>query len=88
MLYVTDDQTEALTLATRIGVLDHGDLAPGREPREIYENRRTQRSRRVSGSPRINLVPGALRSRVAGAEGAATLGVRAEHDLRLNGRSR
>src|SRR5205085_3225377 len=38
MLYVTHDQTEAPTLATRIGVLDHGVLAQVGSPREIYEN--------------------------------------------------
>ena len=38
ILYVTHDQTEALTLATRIGVMDRGRLVQVGTPREIYEN--------------------------------------------------
>src|SRR5205807_2564407 len=38
VLYVTHDQTEAMTLATRIGVMDRGNLVQVGTPREIYEN--------------------------------------------------
>jgi ABC-type sugar transport system ATPase subunit len=37
MLYVTHDQTEAMTMASRIGILDHGRLVQVGTPREIYE---------------------------------------------------
>src|SRR5206468_7673541 len=37
MLYVTHDQTEALTMATRIGILDRGRLVQVGTPHEIYE---------------------------------------------------
>ena len=37
ILYVTHDQTEAMTLATRIGVIDQGRLVQVGTPREIYE---------------------------------------------------
>ena len=57
MLYVTHDQTEALTLATRIGVLDHGQLAQVGSPREIYEDPQTSAVAARLGSPRINLSP-------------------------------
>ncbi len=36
VLYVTHDQTEAMTMANRIGVLDHGRLVQIGSPREIY----------------------------------------------------
>src|SRR6202011_4178302 len=36
ILYVTHDQTEAMTMATRIGVLDRGRLVQVGSPREIY----------------------------------------------------
>src|SRR5580765_4598612 len=36
ILYVTHDQTEAMTLATHIGVLNHGRLVQTGTPREIY----------------------------------------------------
>jgi len=85
MLYVTHDQTEALTLATRIGVLDHGHLAQVGSPREIYENPQTSAVAARLGSPRINLVPRAALGAWPVPAGAATLGVRAEHLHLRNG---
>jgi len=79
MLYVTHDQTEALTLATRIGVLDHGHLAQVGTPREVYENPQTSAVAARLGSPRINLVPRAALLDLPAPPGAATLGVRAEN---------
>ena len=38
ILYVTHDQIEAMTMATRIGVIEHGRLVQVGTPREIYEN--------------------------------------------------
>ena len=38
MLYVTHDQIEAMTMATRIGVLDAGVLVQVGTPQQIYEN--------------------------------------------------
>ena len=88
MLYVTHDQTEALTLATRIGVLDHGQLAQVGSPREIYEDPQTSAVAARLGSPRINLVPRAALGAWPAPEGAATLGVRAEHLHLRNGTPR
>ena len=79
MLYVTHDQTEALTLATRIGVLDHGHLVQVGSPREIYENPQSSAVAARLGSPRINLVPRASLGAWPAPLAAATLGVRAEH---------
>jgi len=36
-LVVTHDQEEAMTLATRIGVMDHGEIVQAGTPSEIYE---------------------------------------------------
>ena len=83
MLYVTHDQTEALTLASRIGVLDHGRLVQVGPPREIYENPLTSTVAARLGSPRINLLPRAALGALPAPVGAATIGVRAEH-LRLH----
>ena len=69
MLYVTHDQTEALTLATRIGVLDHGRLAQVGSPREIYEDPQTSAVAARLGSPRINLRAARRARRLAGADG-------------------
>jgi len=79
MLYVTHDQTEALTLATRIGVLDQGRLVQVGSPREIYENPQTSTVAARLGSPRINLVPRPALGSWPAPAAAATVGVRAEH---------
>jgi multiple sugar transport system ATP-binding protein len=85
MLYVTHDQTEALTLATRIGVLDHGQLVQVGSPREIYEDPISTTVAARLGSPRINLLPrAALGSHIQTDASTVTLGVRAEHVV-LNG---
>ena len=79
MLYVTHDQTEALTLATRIGVLDHGRLVQVGSPRDIYENPRSSAVAARLGAPRINLLPRAALGDWPAPANAATVGVRAEH---------
>ena len=79
MLYVTHDQTEALTLATRIGVLDHGRLVQVGSPRQIYEDPQSSAVAARLGSPRINLVPRAALGEWPAPAAAATAGVRAEH---------
>ena len=90
MLYVTHDQIEALTLATRIGVLERGRLVQVGTPQQIYEDPCSSHVASRLGSPRINLLPRALLGEgLADSTGAAappqatTVGVRAEH-LRLH----
>ncbi|MDM0113479.1 ABC transporter ATP-binding protein [Variovorax sp. J22R133] len=83
MLYVTHDQIEAMTMATRIGVLDAGVLVQVGTPRQIYEDPRTSHVAARLGSPRINLLPRAVVPGVPGPQEAVTVGVRAEH-LRIH----
>ena len=83
MLYVTHDQIEALTMATRIGVLEHGRLVQLGTPQQIYEDPVSSYVASRLGSPRINLLPRGLFSGLAGPERAVTVGIRAEH-LRLH----
>lgn len=83
MLYVTHDQIEALTMATRIGVLERGVLVQVGTPRQIYEDPASTHVAARLGSPRINLLPRALLPAVAGPAQAVTIGARAEH-LRLH----
>ena len=82
MLYVTHDQIEAMTMATRIGVLDRGRLVQVGTPQQIYEDPVSSYVAARLGSPRINLIPRALLSALPGPSHAATVGARAEH-LRL-----
>jgi multiple sugar transport system ATP-binding protein len=91
ILYVTHDQTEAMTMATHIGVLDHGRLVQVGSPREIYQNPANLYVATRLGSPSINLVPRGLFPDVAVPPATVTLGVRTEHvriSRSLNGSSR
>ncbi len=78
LLYVTHDQTEAMTLATRIGVLDQGRLVQVGTPEQIYEDPVSATVASRLGSPRINLVPRAALPALSGPAAAATIGLRAE----------
>jgi len=79
LLYVTHDQVEAMTLATRIGVLDRGQLVQLGSPREIYENPVSTYVATRLGSPAINLLPRSALARIAAPEGTETVGARTEH---------
>jgi multiple sugar transport system ATP-binding protein len=76
-LYVTHDQIEAMTMATHVGVLDHGRLVQFGTPREIYENPVSTYVASRLGQPHINLLPA---DAFPGAPAkAATIGLRPEH---------
>jgi multiple sugar transport system ATP-binding protein len=79
VLYVTHDQTEAMTLATRIGVIDRGRLVQVGTPREIYESPVNSYVATRLGSPGINLVPRGLFPDLAVPPGTASIGTRTEH---------
>lgn len=97
-VYVTHDQTEALTMGDRIAVLKDGVLQQVGTPRELYERPRNAFVAGFIGSPAMNLLPGRVagdellvagarlpieRAIVAGAGGSeVTLGIRPE-DLLL-----
>jgi multiple sugar transport system ATP-binding protein len=79
ILYVTHDQIEAMTLASRIGVIDHGRLAQLGSPRAIYEDPADMYVATRLGSPGINLVPRGLFPQLAAPPATATIGARTEH---------
>lgn len=87
VLYVTHDQIEALTMANRIGVLDHGRLVQIGSPREIYESPRNIYVATRLGMPAINLVPPQAFPGHAAPSGTRTIGARTEHVViaRANG---
>ena len=60
LLYVTHDQIEAMTMATHVGVLEHGKLVQFGTPREIYENPVSIYSASRLGQPRIYLLPASV----------------------------
>ncbi|MDB6179240.1 sn-glycerol-3-phosphate ABC transporter ATP-binding protein UgpC [Paracoccus sp. Z330] len=58
MIYVTHDQTEAMTLADRIVVLAGGGIAQVGAPLELYERPVNEFVAQFIGSPAMNLLPG------------------------------
>ena len=60
MVYVTHDQLEAMTMADRIAVMDHGVLQQVGAPLEIYNDPVNVFVARFIGSPGMNLLPGRL----------------------------
>jgi ABC-type sugar transport system ATPase subunit len=92
MIYVTHDQTEAMTMATRIVVLNKGNIEQVGTPYELYNFPRNLFVAAFIGSPKMNL----LAAKAAGgridlpglgsfppppgvsADGAITLGLRPE----------
>jgi len=83
MVYVTHDQTEAMTLASKIVVLRDGMVEQVGSPMELYNNPANQFVAGFLGAPSMNFFPAAL----VGGQPAHTLGIRPEH-LRIapNGR--
>jgi multiple sugar transport system ATP-binding protein len=79
ILYVTHDQIEAMTMATRIGVMEAGKLVQIGTPREIYENPSSTYVATRLGQPAINLLPRALLGDLAMPSHTATVGARTEH---------
>ena len=60
IVYVTHDQIEAMTMATRIAVMDGGVIQQFGTPDEIYERPANLFVAGFIGSPAMNLAPGKL----------------------------
>lgn len=58
MIYVTHDQVEAMTLASRIVVLAGGGISQVGTPMELYERPENEFVAQFIGSPAMNLLPG------------------------------
>jgi multiple sugar transport system ATP-binding protein len=97
MIYVTHDQVEAMTMAGRICIMDHGRVAQVGAPLDVYRRPATTFVAGFLGSPAMNLLParldgGALRvgeavlpAPFAARPGAVTLGVRPEDLVACDG---
>jgi len=92
MIYVTHDQVEAMTLATRIVVMEKGAVQQIGTPADVYERPANRFVAGFLGAPAMNFIDGeidlhqrfsarglALALRQPVPAGAATLGVRPEH---------
>jgi multiple sugar transport system ATP-binding protein len=84
-LYVTHDQGEAMTMADRIAVLRRGVLQQVGPPREVYGDPATLFVAAFIGTPRTNLLEGAVYAdadRVVVDLGSQVLELPADHPLR------
>jgi ABC-type sugar transport system ATPase subunit len=90
MIYVTHDQIEAMTMATRIAVLNKGNLEQVGTPYELYNAPKNLFVASFIGSPKMNLLAGKAGGQgvdIAGigllgaaiAAGDVTVGIRPEH---------
>ena len=94
MVYVTHDQTEAMTLADRIVVLDHGRIEQVGPPEELYDAPANRFVAGFIGAPAMNFITAAIEASEGGepqvrfgpvpagrldVRRAVTLGVRPEH---------
>lgn len=56
-IYVTHDQTEAMTMASRIVVLNKGEIQQIGTPKDVYEKPENMFVASFLGSPAMNLIP-------------------------------
>jgi multiple sugar transport system ATP-binding protein len=70
IVYVTHDQTEAMTLGDRIAVMRAGDLLQCDTPAAIYERPRCAFVAAFIGLPQMNLFPGTQRGTIVEVRGA------------------
>jgi len=97
-VYVTHDQTEALTMGDRIAVLKDGILQQVGTPRDLYERPANKFVAGFIGSPAMNLLPSSVsgsgvefgnivaavdKATLANAKGEITIGIRPE-DLTIS----
>ena len=90
-IFVTHDQTEAMTLADKLAVINNGIIEQLATPIEIYNNPKSLFVAGFIGSPQMNFIEGELKNNTLSAEGFeikniksdyngdVTLGIRPEH---------
>jgi multiple sugar transport system ATP-binding protein len=89
MIYVTHDQIEAMTMATRIVVLNQGNVEQVGTPFELYNYPRNRFVATFIGSPKMNMLPASVSGGTATngdfgalplavADGPVSIGVRPE----------
>ncbi|AEG57297.1 ABC transporter ATP-binding protein [Sinorhizobium meliloti] len=74
-IYVTHDQAEAMTLSDRVAVMLDGELLQVAPPRDIYADPHDRRVAEFIGSPKINMLDGAVIERGLMATSGAKLSV-------------
>jgi ABC-type sugar transport system ATPase subunit len=86
VVYVTHDQSEALTLGHRIVVLNEGHIEQIDTPDELYRNPKNLFVARFIGSPEMNIISGEIKNKlIPNSSENEILGIRPE-DIRLGER--
>ncbi|MXN50661.1 sn-glycerol-3-phosphate ABC transporter ATP-binding protein UgpC [Shinella sp. AETb1-6] len=80
IVYVTHDQIEAMTLATRVAVMKDGVVQQLDEPQAVYDRPANVYVARFVGSPAMNIVPALLE-----ADGTAVIGIARRPAARIGG---
>jgi multiple sugar transport system ATP-binding protein len=75
-IYVTHDQIEAMTLATRVAVMNKGVMQQLATPKEIYDNPANLFVAGFIGSPSMNFLKGDVTGGVFANKGARITGLR------------
>jgi multiple sugar transport system ATP-binding protein len=78
-VYVTHDQVEAMTMATRVAVMNEGTLQQVGAPQEVYDRPANVFVAQFIGSPPMNVLPGEAAAALGGGSGDVLIGVRPEH---------
>lgn len=85
-IYVTHDQTEAMTMADRIVVMNNGYVQQVGRPEEIYENPANLFVAGFLGSPQINFFGGRYKKGVFVMENGANVSLSKEQQALLKGK--
>ncbi len=89
LLYVTHDQVEAMSMADRMAVLNHGRIVQVGTPHQIYDRPRDTFVATFVGSPAMNLLSGVIRDgRLVVAPGRLEIEMREEARATVGSRPR
>lgn len=84
MIYVTHDQTEAMTMANRIVVLRDGVVEQIGSPLELYNRPVRRFVAGFLGSPKMNFIKGAVQSVIDGTVVVRTPSMKSDLTIRIN----
>ena len=73
IVYVTHDQTEAMSLGTNIAIMDQGKIQQCDTPKNIYNKPQNMFVADFIGSPSMNLLEGALNNKVFTPNGSSNV---------------
>mgnify|MGYP006059581985 FL=1 len=79
-IFVTHDQTEAMTLADKLAVINNGIIEQLATPIEIYNNPKSLFVAGFIGSPQMNFIEGELKNSTLSAEGFEIKNVKSDYN--------